>query len=230
MRTLNSERRSKKLLAVIAAAALLLVAGSAAAQDSVVRAVKARLEATGVPLDGPCGAFEITKRVAWQLRATGAGTLDKPSGNNCGGRSVDIIAYPDGRLVDILSDAGGSNGPVWNPIEPVEASRWRAAVDPGDGPPAPPAPVTPSVDLTPLLSRLDALERTLQALTGTVPDLEQRVAQQGAALDGRIVALASALDRVRDRLTTVESRPIPIACSAALNLGAGRIPISCKLQ
>lgn len=153
---------------------LLLVAGSAAAQDSVVRAVKARLEATGVPLDGPCGAFEITKRVAWQLRATGAGTLDKPSGNNCGGRSVDIIAYPDGRLVDILSDAGGSNGPVWNPIEPVDASRWRAPMDPGDsgsatGPGAAATPVVvqaPAVDLSGIVQGLEAVRTAVGAPAG----------------------------------------------------------------
>ena len=207
-----------------------LVAASASAQEGVVRAVKTRLEASGVALDGPCGAFEITKRVAWQLRSTGAGVLDKPSGNNCGGRSVDIIAYPDGRLVDILSDAGGSNGPVWNPIEPVDPSRWRAPVDPGDGAPVVVPPPSPTVDLSPLLSRLDALERAVQALSGTVPDLEQRVAQQGAALDDRVVALATVLEQLRTRVGELELRRIPIACSAALNLGAGRIPISCKLQ
>ena len=96
-----------------------------------VAEVKAQLQARGVDLTGPCGAFAITKRVAWGLRATGAGLLSKPSGNNCEGFAVDIIAFPTGLIVDILGDAGNANTPSWNPGEPVEPARYRPAVDPG---------------------------------------------------------------------------------------------------
>ena len=95
-----------------------------------VAGVKAQLQARGVDLTGPCGAFAITKRVAWGLRATGAGLLSKPSGNNCDGFAVDIVAFPTGMIVDILGDAGNGNTPLWNTGEPVDAARYRPAVDP----------------------------------------------------------------------------------------------------
>ena len=92
--------------------------------------MKAQLQARGVDLTGPCGAFAITKRVAWGLRATGAGLLSKPSGNNCDGFAVDIVAFPTGLIVDILGDAGNANTPLWNTGEPVDPARYRPAVDP----------------------------------------------------------------------------------------------------
>src|SRR5690349_18269590 len=60
---------------------ILLFAAPAFAQVEVVAAVKADLQARGVSLAESCGAFQITKRVAWTLRAQGAGVLDKPAGN-----------------------------------------------------------------------------------------------------------------------------------------------------
>ena len=95
-----------------------------------VGAVKAQLEAQGVNLLGPCGAFQITKRVAWGLRARGAGLLSKPGGNNCDGYATDIVAWPD-RAYDILSDGGNTNGPNWNETDVEDlAGRWRPAVQP----------------------------------------------------------------------------------------------------
>jgi len=95
-----------------------------------VAAVKAQLEAQGVNLLGPCGAFAITKRVAWGLRGAGAGLLSKPGGNNCDGYATDIIAFPD-RAYDILSDGGATNGPNWNETGVDDlASRWRPPVQP----------------------------------------------------------------------------------------------------
>ena len=105
---------------------------AASPTPSFVAEVKAQLQARGVDLTGPCGAFAITKRVAWGLRATGAGLLSKPSGNNCDGFAVDIVAFPTGLIVDILGDAGNGNTPLWNTGEPVDAARYRPAIDPGD--------------------------------------------------------------------------------------------------
>jgi hypothetical protein len=157
---------------------LALFAAPCLAQPNIVAQVKADLQARGVDLSGPCGAFAITARVAWTLRSTGAGLLDKPAGNNCQGRAVDILIYPDGTAFDILADSGGANGPSWNPIAPIDSDRWRAPVDPthsptnppGPPPPAgpdgsgsagsgsPPAPVLyPSFDLTPILAQLQAI-------------------------------------------------------------------------
>lgn len=95
-----------------------------------VAAVKAQLEAQGVNLLGPCGAFAITKRVAWGLRTRGAGLLAKPGGNNCDGYATDIVCWPD-RAYDILSDGGNTNGPTWNETDVDDlAFRWRPAVSP----------------------------------------------------------------------------------------------------
>lgn len=102
-----------------------------------VETVKAYLEARGEDLSGPCGAFKITKRVAWALKDTGAGLLEKTSGNNCEGYAADVICYPDGRTFDILEDGGGKNGPRWAqhlPHDPAVAARYRPAIDPGDVP------------------------------------------------------------------------------------------------
>lgn len=126
------------------------IAAPLAAQVELVATVKADLAARGVHLSGPCGAFEITKRVAWQLRDQGVGLLAKPSGNHCDGYSVDYLVRSDLSGIDILSDAGESNGPAWQPSEPpgTFAGRWRAPFDPDPPPlntaePVATAPYTP---------------------------------------------------------------------------------------
>jgi len=95
-----------------------------------VRAIKQQLERDGVNLIGPCGAFAITKRVAWGLRGAGAGLLSKPGGNNCDGYATDIVCWPD-RAYDVLSDGGATNGPTWNEtgVDDLRA-RWRPPVQP----------------------------------------------------------------------------------------------------
>ena len=96
-----------------------------------VAVVKKWLQEQGTNLSGPCGAFAITKRVAWELRDTGAGVLHKPGGNNCEERATDIIVFRDGRAFDILFDGGNTNGPLFNPTEVDDAAgRWRAPVQP----------------------------------------------------------------------------------------------------
>lgn len=95
-----------------------------------VAEVKARLQASGVPLSGPCGAFAITKQVAWDLRHGGAGLLSKPSGNNCEGYATDIIAYHT-VAYDILGDGGNANNPQWAETDVDDlAARWRPPVQP----------------------------------------------------------------------------------------------------
>src|SRR6266571_2115643 len=106
----------------------------------VVAKVKADLEARGVNLTGPCGAFEITRRVAWALRDEGAGVLAKPSGNNCHGFSVDVVVFRDGTWVDCLINAENQNTPAWQVgTTKLDPNVWVAPTDPGDTP-APPGP------------------------------------------------------------------------------------------
>lgn len=146
------------------ALAILLIAAPAFAQHpDVVAAVKSELQARGVDLSAPCGAFQITKRVAWRLRAEGAGLLSKPGGNNCEGYSVDYVVYLTGRGADILGDAGGANIPGWNEeTDPDFVARWRPAFDPGDTPVVVGPPAAPPVILTPSTAALEALVRDLQ--------------------------------------------------------------------
>ena len=132
------------------------------AQSSVVADVKAALVARGVPLSGPCGAFQIVKRVAWQLRGSGVGLLSKPAGNNCDGYSVDFLTYPDGSGYDILGDAGGANVPGWDLAEPPGAltGRWRAPFDPGDTVTPPPVVGLPP-SVPPPSDRLAIIEQAV---------------------------------------------------------------------
>ena len=121
-------------LFILLVCSLFLNAAPALAQHTahpdVVAAVKASLQAASIDLSGPCGAFQITKRVVWLLRSEGTGLLSKPGGNNCEGYSVDFVTYFDGSGVDILGDAGNANVPVWEEAEPVGAlaGRWRASI------------------------------------------------------------------------------------------------------
>jgi hypothetical protein len=158
----------KTFMSIVLVCSLLLNSALALAQGphaDTVSSVKAALVMRGVSLSDSCGAFEITKRVAWQLRGEGAGILNKTSGNNCQGYSVDIIVYPGGAAFDILGDAGGANNPSWNPVG-VNASDYRPAFDPGDvtgsNPGPTPGPVVivppaPPVDLSQVYNKLDSL-------------------------------------------------------------------------
>lgn len=178
--------------------------------QQLVAQIKAQLEAKGMDLSGPCGAFQITKRVAWALRAQGAGLLSKPSGNNCEGYAVDIVMFPDGTGVDCLSDGGGSNGPTWGATEIADGvSRYRPAVDPGDTPdpvpppplPPPPPPVPQPVDLQPILNAIASLQGQVaaqhlaQARSFEVMDawFRQVLAKQDRAYTGNTKAFGGAL-------------------------------------
>lgn len=59
--------------------------------------------------------FAITKRAVQKIGGD-AGFLSKTSGNQCEGKAVDIIAFPDGYIYDILNGtAPDGNGPLWSP-------------------------------------------------------------------------------------------------------------------
>jgi len=159
-------------------------------QAAVVLRVKVALESRGVNLRGQCGAFEITKRVAWELRAQGAGLLQKSTGNNCVGYAVDIIAFQDGSYVDVLVDGGNANAPAWN-VKPdrVDAARWRAAFDPGDAPPPPP-PTTLGPGIKPPVDPADELVAVIdEAATSILAGLGE---------------LVTALDRMHVRVGEIQ--------------------------
>lgn len=130
--------------------------------QSVVEAIKSQLVARGVDLTGPCGAFEITSRVAWEMRGEGWGLHAKESGNQCQGYSVDVLLHPSGQYVDLLVDAGGANGPSWQIHTGGDVLQWRAPfeVDPSGPVPAPPPPDPPADDLD-LVAWLKRIEEKL---------------------------------------------------------------------
>ena len=134
----------------------LFLAAPALAQDqtAVVAVVKAQLVAAGVSIAGPCGAFQITGRVAWQLRAEGWGLIAKsPGQNGCSveGReryAVDALTKFDGSAwVDLLINSETENTPAWQLHEGsgVPDPAWRAPFDLGVGqPPIPPPTPIPT--------------------------------------------------------------------------------------
>jgi hypothetical protein len=109
------------------------MACSSASHKDLVQRVITYLKSKGVNLSGDCGAFEITKRVAWALQSQGVGLISK-GGTNCNGFSTDKIAFTDKSTVDILGDAGGSNGPQWLPEPSNPSVVWVPPSDPGDPP------------------------------------------------------------------------------------------------
>jgi len=187
-----------KTLGILAAPVFVLLYSTPAfAQNHqpTVAQVKADLVARGLDLSGPCGAFQITKRVAWQLRSEGAGLLDKPSGNSCLGYAVDIIAYPGGQLFDILTDSGGNNGPGWGNAGTAEPGRYRPAFDPGDTPSPTPTPVPIPTPIPPPVSSID-LSGVYQRIDWTDANNERRyldLAAKYAAVSAQATALAAQL-------------------------------------
>lgn len=159
-----------------------------------VKKVKDYLVKEGVFLGGPCGAFEITKRVAGLLRA---GVLSKPTGNNCDGFAVDQVCWPTGEIRDILGDAGGANTPQWGPGESIERDRYRP-VEPWDFPGTPqddPGPtIPPPVDLTPILKEIEALKAANAVQDANILTLADNVAEVLNSLISRISSLEARLE------------------------------------
>lgn len=161
----------------------------------VVVAVKAQLLALGQDLAGPCGAFKITCRVAWQLRGEGWGLIHS-GGNGCETRGdkfrADTIMQRDGTVIDILnrsesnegdtSDPAAYNIPTWSPTGPQSPFNFREPFDPGDSPIPTPVPVpvptptpAPGPDVAELARRVEGLEEQVKNLTVKNVALAERV-------------------------------------------------------
>lgn len=97
---------------------------SASEGTAMVAFVVADLQARGISILGDCGAFEVTKRVAWHFRDRGAGLERKTGGRRCEDASIDILLFNDGTSVDILVGAGIDNGPAWQTHPPYDG--WQA--------------------------------------------------------------------------------------------------------
>lgn len=219
---------------------LVLLAVPATAQPSLQGDVTKARAAYGAKMT-PADVGRMLNAIAWQHRAEGWGVLAKGYGTNCpspvGPIACDILVHaPSGQHFDVLEDAENLAIPQWGNKGPIDMSRFLAPVDPGQTAPGatvPPPTTTGGADIGPLLARVESLERAVQALATAMPSVEATVAQH----DNRIAVLAELLaalqtdrDELATRITALEGRTIPVGCSAALNLGATRVPISCRLQ
>ena len=137
---------------------------------SVVVDIKTLMITDGILLVGPCGAFQITRRVAWFLRDEGTGLLAKAEGNNCLGYATDVICYPDGAIVDILGDSGGANTPTWQNRGFVDPALYRPPRLFDDDIPAPPVPAPDS-----LLARVALLEAQMSDLPRQLNGIRARL-------------------------------------------------------
>jgi hypothetical protein len=170
--------------------------------QQIVEQAKADLVAAGFDISGNDGAFLITMEAA--SRIPGAGVLDKPNGNHAGFRgasyAVDIIAFPDGRIVDVLADAGLESRPTWNDGNaPVDRSRFRPAVRIlGSG---------PNSQANPEAERASGdMQQQLQAISAAVAtrlDVTQSRLEDIAAAVAR---LESALADLRNAVQTTDDR------------------------
>lgn len=152
-------------------AVTVALASSAGAQThpgdvSWIAEAKAQVE----NLQGPCGAFQIINRAAWNHREVGLGVMAKPQGTHCewppgSGQfySVDWLLYPDGAGGDMLINAETANTPTWTLSAPNEevATHWRPPVGSESSPPLPPPP-PPAFDVQEALLAIQAQNRETQ--------------------------------------------------------------------
>ena len=101
-----------------------------------VRAVYDALVAKRWVFKEPEGTFEVTKRVAWELRGQGYGLVKKVTGNQAFGYSHDLVVSPDGKGFDIISQDSAphlSASIHWNQSCVLAPGYYAAPFDP-DGP------------------------------------------------------------------------------------------------
>jgi hypothetical protein len=185
--------------------AALLVASVAHAADPhvpIIEAAKAAAIAAGVDVDrDECTRFEITKRAAVLLAGEGAGLLAKPSGNNCQGYAVDIIAFPAGRIFDVIgAGPDGPNTPQWIELTPVNPDRWRAPIDVVAPAPAPaPLPSTPIPPPMADHAQLDRMEAQLAQIRADIADLKTAEAEEHARTRADLKAFREAAKKATNK-------------------------------
>lgn len=185
-------------------AVFLLAATGASAQDHTptVAAVKREVLARGISTANACGAFEITRRVAWAVAAEGWGLVHSDA-NGCVFQGekyrADALMQRNGLTIDMLghseSDEGDTsnpnnyNIPQWGGTGPQPGGNWREPMNPMDPgpvtppvtPPGPPPPVVvvpPSIDLSTVYAKLAeqyaAIQRNYDQVERVYVDLAAR--------------------------------------------------------
>lgn len=93
--------------------------------------------------------------------------------------------------------------------------------------PVPTPPPVPPMDLTPILTRLTALEQQLQLVTANLGAAVTQAQQDARAVQSSLDALASVVEDDTNRIKTLEARPVPMGCQASLR--GFPISLSCRL-
>lgn len=126
----------------------------------------------GIPITGPCGAFNITARVAYKLRADGWGLIHKnPGQNGCSHDSeryaVDAIMLHNGSVIDLLINSETENIPAWQSVGSADVDLWRSPINLDSDVPVPipePIPIPPVPEKCECKSELDSLKKTLDVV------------------------------------------------------------------
>jgi hypothetical protein len=96
-----------------------------------------------------------------------------------------------------------------------------------------PLPCTYDTQPPDLTLRVVALEAAKASLEAQVSDLKAQLTDAQGELRAQRDALSSldaAQHALEAQVQTLVGKPIPVSCSASINLGATRIPISCRLN
>jgi len=125
---------------------------------------------------------------------------------------------PDGdfnHTVDLIKTDSSGTPIEWEWVD--YGGGYAPYACPGASPPPPPPPPVPPPS-TELAARVTAAEDQLSALNQAVGAIAALVASDAATTQARLTKIES-----------LQGRPIPVACKAAANFGAFRIPTSCTL-
>lgn len=217
--------------AAVLTLALLLPSIAQAGPDhtDVVKFFKGQLVDKGVNLSGACGAFQITQRVAWDLRFQGYKFLVKKGGNravpqpdgscldgdhtSAPGYATDYLISTNEGFVgyDLLGDGGGENKPQWAGPETAQAmvdrnrNNFGEPVRPFGGvDPVDPPPVVPPVEPPPVVdSTTDVLQAEVLTLQANIMELSVQIKQLKAANEDLQRQMAGVNESITGSLNSV---------------------------
>lgn len=125
----------------------------------------------GTPL-GETNAWKVTNATAYTWREEGWGLLEKTTGTNYQGYSIDVLVnVRERQAVDCLYSSETIGGPQWSVLawEDRFTALWRAPLPPDDGP-TPPEPPTDDLEarVASLESRVTSIETALRSCADTL--------------------------------------------------------------
>lgn len=171
----------------IVLACILLVVGVVTAEAQLSVVTRARMRHPNL-----AGNREVTLATNKEIAAEiGAGIYKKPSGNNCGGYSCDIICFKDGTGRDIWGDWENKATPTWSTPMALDGMPERCEFQ-GTAPP-PENPPPPPDSMAELIAEIKKLNELLTIV----------VAQQGgirAEIQAQTQAVVAATDQVKQEV------------------------------